>query len=161
MAALHDIFAKRRLTPGQLRSVADRRYDDAVCLLESGENARATGAIYMGGFVIDCLLKALLLERYPHLQKPVDPAKLAQRDRDVLEQLYGHELDEMLEFLPELKRKLPRITGENGRPVWPRFRNVCAEWTVYARYSTKLAAPDEAREFMDTIREVKEWLKQP
>lgn len=161
MAGLGDIFAKRRLTPGQLRSVADRRYDDAICLLESGQNARATGAIYMGGFVIECLLKALLLERYPHLQKPVGPAKLAKRDRDVVEQLYGHELDEMLEFLPEVKRKLPFITGETGKPLSPRFRNVCAEWTVYARYSTKLAARNEADEFMETIREVKEWLKAP
>jgi hypothetical protein len=161
VAALHDIFAKRRLTPGQLRSVADRRYDDAMCLLESAENARATGAIYMGGFVIECLLKALLLERHPNLQQPVDPARLSKRDREVLEQLYGHELDVMLQFLPDVKRKLTRVADEQGRPLWRRFRGVCEEWTVYARYSTKLAAPDDAREFMGTVREVKEWLKEP
>ncbi|HZL36973.1 MAG TPA: hypothetical protein VFC78_16760 [Tepidisphaeraceae bacterium] len=47
----HAIFLKRRLTPGQLRAVADRRYDDAICLFDSRDNARLNGAMYIGGFV--------------------------------------------------------------------------------------------------------------
>ena len=66
------IFGKRRLTPKQLRSVAELRFQDAYCLFENQNNARATGAMYMGGFVIECLLKAVLLERHPNLQIPVD-----------------------------------------------------------------------------------------
>src|SRR5436309_292518 len=101
-----DIFSKLRLTPGQLRAVSERRFGDARCLLASKKPERANGAIYMAGFVIECLLKAILLERHPNLQKPLDPAKLSVSDREVFGLLYRHELDEMLAFLPELEKKL-------------------------------------------------------
>src|SRR5262245_46861975 len=101
-----DIFTKRRLTPRQLRAVAERRFGDAQCLLESGNQERANGTIYMAGFVLECLLKALLLERHSNLGKPVDPAKLSSSDREVLNLLYSHSLDEMIVYLPELKSKL-------------------------------------------------------
>jgi hypothetical protein len=59
MADTTNIFAKLRLTPGQWRAVAERRFGDARYLVESGNAERATGGIYMAGFVIECLLKAL------------------------------------------------------------------------------------------------------
>ena len=93
------IFAKRRLTPGQLRAVAELRMDDARCLLASKRNARMSGAMYIGGFVIECLLKALLLERHPNLQVGLDRAKLSASDREVHTLLYSHDLDQMLAFL--------------------------------------------------------------
>jgi len=43
MSEAKGIFAKRRLTPGQLRAVAELRFDDALALLETGVNARANG----------------------------------------------------------------------------------------------------------------------
>lgn len=61
------IFAKTKLTPSQLRTVAERRFADARCLLKSGENERANGAMYLAGFVIECHLKACLLEVHPWL----------------------------------------------------------------------------------------------
>lgn len=61
------IFDRLRLRPSQLRTVVDRRFDDAETLRRTGENARANGAIYLGGFVIECLLKAKLLEEFPWL----------------------------------------------------------------------------------------------
>ena len=60
------IFLKVRLRPTQLRTVAERRFDDAVALRQTGKNARANGAIYLGGFAIECLLKARLLEDFEH-----------------------------------------------------------------------------------------------
>src|SRR5579862_1340481 len=99
-----DIFAKLRLTPGQLRAVAERRFADAKYLLDSGQQERANGAIYIGGFVIECLLKALLLERHPNLRGKVDSGKLSPSDAEVYRLLYRHELDGMLGFLPELRR---------------------------------------------------------
>src|SRR4051812_15718910 len=94
-----EIFGRRRLTPRQLRAVAEFRFDDALCLFESGDSARATGAMYMGGFVIECLLKALLLERHANLQGPVDPSRLSLSDKEVFRLLYvSHALDEMLIF---------------------------------------------------------------
>jgi hypothetical protein len=149
-----DIFAKIRLTPGQLRAVAERRFADARCLLDSGDAERANGAIYMVGFVIECLLKALLLA------VPVDAAALSASDREVLHLLYSHELDDMLGFLPEIKAKFAGLRLASGRPVWQTLRNICEEWTVFARYSTKSAKPAQAREYLATIEEVKKWLKE-
>jgi len=151
-----DIFAKLRLTPGQLRAVAEYRFDDAMCLIKSGENARGNGAMYLGGFVIECLLKALLLERHPNLQGPVDPAKLSEQDKGVLSLLYSHELDAMLFYLPEVEKKL----SVDDRSTWKRFRSACEQWTVYARYSPRLAAPQEAQRFLATVKEVKSWLRE-
>lgn len=160
MSESRHIFKKQRLTPGQLRSVAERRYDDAMCLLNSGVNARSTGAMYMGGFVIECMLKALLLERHSNLQVPLDPAKLSARDREVYGLLYGHELDDMLAFLPEVEKKLRVVKDAQGRSVWEKFRSLCEEWTVYARYSPRLAKIEVAKEFLNTVREVKSWLRE-
>lgn len=154
------IFRKRRLTPGQLRSVAEFRLQDALCLLKSGDPARANGAMYMGGFVVECLLKALLLERHPNLQTALDSAKLSSSDARVYRLLYSHELDAMLVYLPELEKKLKSVQGVERRSVWHSFRTVCEQWTVYARYSTKQAKRPEAERFVGTVQEVKRWLKE-
>ncbi len=153
------IFTKRRLTPSQLRAIAALRMDDARWLLKSGHNARMNGAMYMGGFVIECLLKALLLERHPNLQVAVDPALLSAPDRDVHRLLYSHDLDEMLAFLPEVRVRLESVANAKGHSPWRSFNALCAEWSVHARYSTSQAAPAEARRFLNTIHEVKEWLR--
>ncbi len=43
------IFQKIKLRPTQLRTVAQRRFEDAECLRKTGVNARANGAMYLGG----------------------------------------------------------------------------------------------------------------
>ncbi|MGB7161227.1 MAG: hypothetical protein WBD40_24420 [Tepidisphaeraceae bacterium] len=160
MANPSDIFTKLRLTPGQWRAVAERRFGDASYLIDSGNAERATGGIYMAGFVIECLLKALLLERHPNLAKPVDPAKLSESDRSVHSLLYSHELDDMLGFLPEIEKKLGGVKTKSGDSAWRTFSTICEEWAVYARYSPRIAKLDRARQFIETIEEVKKWLKE-
>jgi hypothetical protein len=153
------IFAKLRLTPGQLRAVAERRFADAQCLVDSRKNDRANGAIYVAGFVIECLLKALLLERHPNLGTKVDPSRLSESDSDVFSLVYRrHDLDDMLDFLPELETKLAGKKTKSGYDLWREFCSVCEEWTVYARYSPKVAKLSEAEQFLETVKEVKKWL---
>lgn len=154
------IFAKRRLTPGQLRAVAERRYGDAQCLLDSGKQERANGAIYMAGFVLECLLKALLLERHPGLANPVDATTLSATDREVLTLLFSHDLEAMYLLLPEVQRKLLGIKTESGRSAWIEFAAICEEWTVYARYAPISAKLDRAASYLETVKEVKKWLKE-
>jgi len=160
MAGSPNIFAKTRLRPGQWRAVAERRYGDARCLLESGDAERANGAIYMAGFAVECLMKALLVERHPNLSRPLDPATLSSSDREVFEALYRHELDDMLGFLPELEKKLSAISIRSGQPAWRALNDLCEEWTVYVRYSPANAKLDRARIYLDTVEEVKKWLKE-
>lgn len=159
MSELAGLFRKQRLRPSQLRAVAELRLGDAEFLLGTGKNGRANGAIYIGGFVIECLLKAMLLERHPNLRYVHDPAQLSQPDLQVFGLLYSHDLDDMLGFLPEVPAKLKRVDAASGSRLWTDFQGVCAEWTIYARYSPKRAGIADARRFVATIREVKAWLE--
>ena len=153
------IFAKSRLKPGQLRSIAERRYADARCLLDSGKVERTNGAMYMAGFAIERLLKASLLERHLNLSSAVDPASLSPSDHTVYRLLYSHDLDDMLGFLPEIEEKLLGVRIANGALAWDAFRTICEQWTVYARYATTTAKRSDAAEFLDTVGEVKKRLK--
>ena len=121
---------------------------------------RVNGAIYMAGFVIECLLKALLLERHPNLARPVDPAKLSASDREVFQLLYSHDLDEMRDYLPEIEQKLTDVKTKRGQSVWNAFRDICEEWTVYARYSSKQAKREQGERYLETVDEVRKWLKE-
>jgi hypothetical protein len=114
----------------------------------------------MGGFVVECLLKALLLERYRNLQHRVDPATLSAADREIYTLLYTHDLEAMMEYFPELEMKLNAGADLAGKKLLPRFKAICAEWTIYARYSPRSATMPDAARFLNTIAEVKEWLKE-
>lgn len=116
--------------------------------------------MYMAGFAIECLLKALLLERHPNLAGNVDPAQLSKSDREVYQLLYTHQLDDMLAFLPEIEKKLAGVKTKSGRPAWREFVSICEEWTVYARYAPQSAKPDRAQAYIEAVAEVKKWLKQ-
>jgi hypothetical protein len=160
MAATQGIFAKLRLKPDQLRAAAEKRFGDSKCLTNSGSNDRANGAIYMAGFVIECLLKALLLDRHPNLRSGINPAALSSSDKEVFDLIYrSHELDDMCGFLPELKGKLGAVKTKSGLPVWNRFEEICAEWTIQARYSPRSATIAEAHRYLEIVEEVKKWLK--
>lgn len=154
------IFRKVRLRPSQLRSVADRRFDDAEALRQTGRNTRANGAIYLGGFVIECLLKASLLERFKWLQSAGSPEGRSAEDRRLWSLCYrSHELDEILSRLPEVTHRLSRLEQRNGNRLLQSLKSICAQWTIFARYSPFYADIDDAREFLDRIKELKPWLK--
>ena len=92
------------MRPTQLRTVADRRFDDANALRRTGQNARANGAMYLGGFVIECLLKAQLLERSGWLQTARSPEGRNKEDRHLWSLCFrSHDLDEILARLPEIE----------------------------------------------------------
>jgi hypothetical protein len=160
MAGSPDIFKKARLRPSQIRTVAERRFADAVCLRKSNENERANGAIYLGGLVIECLLKAHLMEVSPWLQSAgsADAGPVAERYRWSL--CYrSHDLDEILAELPDITLKLSRL-DQRGRPrLVQSLRSICANWTIFARYSPKMATMAEARHFLDRVEELKPWLR--
>jgi hypothetical protein len=160
MARKPDIFSRQRLTAGQLRSVAEKRFGDAQCLVASGVKARFAGAMYVAGFVIECLLKALLLERHRNLAGIVDPASLSKTDREAYGLLFSHNLADLLDLLPEVEAKLTKVNDSGSRSLWDDLAEVCAQWTIYARYSPRDASKEEAQRFIAAIDEVRRWLKQ-
>jgi hypothetical protein len=153
------IFKKIRLRPTQLRTVAERRFDDAEALRKTGQNARANGAMYLGGFVIECLLKAKLLERYRWLQSTASPDDRSKADQRLWSLCYRlHELDEILDKLPEITEKLSRTEGGRSNRLVQSLKSICGQWTVFARYSPYTADMDDARTFLDQVKELKPWL---
>ena len=102
------LYQRMRLRPAQMRTVAERRFADADSLRKTKLNARANGAMYLGGFVIECFLKAKLLEKYKWLQSPPgDLAKRSQDERALHALCYQqHDLAGLLDRLPEVKRRL-------------------------------------------------------
>lgn len=142
-------------------AVAERRYGDAECLRQSGQNARANGVFYLGGLVIECLLKARLLDQYPSVGAARTPEGLSPSDRQVWQLIYrSHELDEMLEYLPDIERRLALADRIDGRGRTRRLKRICLEWSIFARYSPLSSKMAEASEFLDDVKELRTWLKQ-
>lgn len=159
MLLVMEIFRKIRLRPTQLRTVAGRRFDDADALRRTGRNARANGAMYLGGFVIECLLKARLLERFAWLQTAGSPEGRSREDRHLWSLCYrSHDLDEILARLPDVVDRLSRLGQRESARLLAAMRSICAQWTIYARYSPYNADIDDARRFLDQIEELRPWL---
>ncbi|HVS69734.1 MAG TPA: hypothetical protein VHQ47_00595 [Phycisphaerae bacterium] len=155
-----DIFQRIKLRPSQLRTVAERRLDDARALRDTGENARANGAIYLAGFVVECLLKAKLLQRYPWLQSAGTHTGKTAKDLRLWSLCYrSHDLDEILEKLPDILITLSKLEHGQGSRLIQSLKTICAEWSIFARYSPYNADIDDARHFLAQIEELKEWLK--
>ena len=148
------IFERQRLRPPQMRTVADRRFADAECLRKTGQNQRANGAMYLGGFVIECLLKAKLLEKHKWLQSaPGDLRKRSEDERALHALCYRqHDLDGLLVRLPNVTQMLAR------RGLLKTLQEICGSWTVFARYSPRNTTIAHAKMFLADIRELKKWL---
>jgi hypothetical protein len=154
------IFRKQQLGPGQLRAVAERRWGDARYLCMSGRNDRANGAMYLGGFVIECLLKAKLMEKYRWLAN-ASPGQIQDASKRWIWNLCHrlHDLDEILEALPEVHTRVAAMEQMGQPRLTYGLRSLCAEWTIYARYSPLSADIEDAREFLERVEEIKKWLR--
>jgi len=152
---MSSVFAKQRLTPAQARTVSDRRRADANALQALKQNRHANGAMYLGGIAVELLLKALLLESHPWLQKNVTSA-LDSRQRRLRDVCYRwHDLEAVLERLPQLAA---RLEAANPR-LLQGLKKLCAEWTIHIRYSTYQATHAESAAFLDRLKELVPWLK--
>src|ERR1035437_8614163 len=137
---MRSIFSRVKLKPGQLRAVAERRFADAQVLRETGKSAHANGAMYLAGFVIECLLKAKLLERFSWLQFIGSVEQRTKDEKRLWSLCYrSHDLDEILDRLPRVKQSLEKAEPMGSLRLFRNLKNVCAEWTIYARYSPQSA----------------------
>lgn len=153
-----NIFEKIKLTPSQLRTVADRRFDDATYLCNSNQNRHANGVYYLGGFVLECLLKALMLEKHPELRNPPrDAVKLTPHMRHRINLVYRwHDLTALLAALPEALSRLDIADRTGG--LRTSMVDLCSLWNVFARYSPRTAMMRDASDFLKQIKDVKRWL---
>jgi hypothetical protein len=143
-----------------MRTVAQRRFADAQYLCDSEQNGRANGAMYLAGFVTECLLKANLLERFKWLQSVRSPDRLSDDDRDIWSLCFrSHDLDEILARLPELIARLSELPRDAPGALLASLKHICGSWTIFARYSPHSATIREAAHFLRRVKELKECLR--
>lgn len=156
------IFERQRLTPSQARTVSNRRYEDAKALRDTGRNAHANGAMYLAGIALELLPKARLLEEHPWLKnRRQDSARLTRTQRELFDLCYvRHDLGGLLERLPELRDRLAnaQVGSRNAMPLLTVTKQLCSEWTIHVRYSTRQADISEARLFLGRVRELIDYV---
>jgi hypothetical protein len=151
-----------QLRPSAMATVADRRFDDAVALCDTNQNARANGAAYLIGFVIEILLKARLVEKYNIVarKRSHELNSLTEKEREIWSLIWRrHDLDGMLSNLDDLEAALIKQGERDGRRYLEDLRTICATWTIQARYSSETMALADAERLIDRVRRLKEKLK--
>jgi hypothetical protein len=155
-----DVFRRQaQLEPKAMTTVAERRFDDARVLCKTNENARAAGAAYLAGFVIEILLKAQLVRTYPLI------ARKRQHEVDKAEQQIwslvwrSHDLEAMLNQMPQLEAALQKTGERSGRDYVAHLKSICSSWTIQAGYSSLSMEMKEAQAMLERVRSLKEVLK--
>ena len=148
--------AGREITTAQIFAVAQMRMDDAEYLLKSKNNGRLNASMYLAGFVIECILKGLLLKKYSYMGK-------RGLDNSWDERLYSliyrsHDLRAILDEMPELKLKLEAVDRVHQSRLLFQLQSICSKWRIQARYSPFLATRQEAKGFVQDVKELKNWL---
>ena len=157
---MSSIFERQHdVRPSQLAAVADRRFDDARTLCDTNDNARANGTQYLAGIVLDILLKAQLIVKHRQIARKRSH-ELKDAERRVWSLIWrSHDLGGMLSELRGVSAAVEKQGKRAGKPYLEWLQGICAAWTVYARYSTKSATIEEAREMLERVRQLKEILK--
>jgi hypothetical protein len=145
------IYERQPLSPAQLVTVAQRRFDDAQALCETGKNKHANGAQYLGGFVIELLLKAKLLRICEKLGQAVEGR--------VEKLLYSHNLKGILDEMPGVEAEVEKRGERDGEQYRTHLRQICSEWTIFARYSPRQTDIAQARAWLSRVRALKEVLR--
>jgi HEPN domain-containing protein len=122
--------------PQQLIQVANDRWQDALALLRS---ERFNAAVYIGGLVVECLLKAILLREG---QLPL---------RDPL--YFSHDLHALLRASVDATDTI----GQNKEHT-NAFERV-ASWGVWVRYAPKRLTSQDAHTFIKWVKEIRQCLE--
>jgi HEPN domain-containing protein len=118
---------------------AKQRFDDAQLLLEW---QRTTGAVYLAGYTVECVMKALLLAS----------VAIALR-RDLLKGFRGTRAHN-IESLGALYRG--HVAVAIPRDVTRHLSRV-ASWSTDLRYATGMLKAREAEEFMQSVVAITNW----
>ena len=119
---------------------AFQRYEDAQILFVRG--GRTTGAVYLAGYAIECILKALALSALT----PAKRAELLQSFRGAKAHDYEWLRTQYL---------------QNGGARFPRDVNaaftLANDWSTDLRYLPQTMRPDEADGFLTAAKTIMRW----
>lgn len=160
MARISSIFDKLTVAkPAAMATVAERRYADAKALLDTKKNQHANGAVYLAGFVIEILLKARLVDKFPQLAKN-DSSNIPLDQRGLWSLVWRqHDMEAILNHLEELRHALKKRGEREQKDHLRNLQKLCGEWRIHARYSPYTINVDEARKTLERVRSLKELLK--
>ncbi len=133
----------------RFHGLAWRHFDAAEVLFkqlsQSARSNLATEAVYLGGYGVECVLKALLLSK--------TKAKNHKRMVEVeFPKKIGHDFELMKRLLE--KGKMAIAFDVDAALSLARIRR---SWTSTLRYSPKLFTTDEARWFLSNVRFLLKW----
>lgn len=117
------------------------------------DGSRWRGAMYIGGYAVECLLKARLMRIFGcrNLEEPHE--ELTRRGlRPEGASLFMHGL----EFLLRLTGGLDRMRADPT--VWTSFSRV-NRWVPGWRYDSDVSDPEEAGLFLEAVDEVTRWVE--
>lgn len=121
---------------------ARQRLEDARLLLEA---ARTTAAVYLAGYCVECMWKALVLSQ-------------AGKDKkdEVLEQFAGskaHNFDFLRSLYDHYGGPLP---SKKDKELINAFV-VVGSWGTHVRYDAATMAADDAEEFLVAVERIHKW----
>lgn len=131
------------------RKAAGHRWDDAQALFDAG---RWRGAMYLAGYVIECQLKAKLMERFG--SRKMSELEDELRRRGVLAgaaTVFTHQLRALLILAGSLERL------RQNKQLWRDF-SVVNLWFPAWRYSSDLSSRDEAEGFLAAVESIRHWV---
>lgn len=131
----------------ELRKAALHRRADAWKLLESEDDRFGRGAVYLGGYAIECKLKAVAMEVYGCFTLNALAAAWDVDQRAV----YTHGLEAFAKRLPLWQRL-------QHSEVWRDFSAQVNRWRPSWRYDPIPYRWGSAQVFMDAVDRVFKWL---
>jgi hypothetical protein len=118
---------------------AKQRFLDAQFLLQSG---RTTGAVYLAGYGVECMLKALLIQATPKRRRP-----------ELVNSFRGAKAHDF-EWLQQQYRTL------KGPPIPQKVREqfvLVSTWSTDFRYRPGIIEPGDAEDFLAAAAAIIQW----
>jgi HEPN domain-containing protein len=122
-----------------------QRFEDAEFLLEGN---RTTGAVYLAGYSVECILKALILSGVPEKRNAEMVALISGKSGQGAR---PHDF----EWLKWQYEDLPRRRGVLGE-ISKEFARVNS-WSTAMRYMPGTAPHRDAREFLRAAKRIIDW----
>jgi HEPN domain-containing protein len=120
--------------------LADQRFDEAEFLFE---HSYTTVTVYLAGYAVECVLKALLLSRTP-----------SSEQKNLFDSFRGNKAHSFESLKNQLRKK---------GVAWPAslakaFTDV-SQWSTEWRYKAGRIPHEEAEEFLKATSELLKWAK--
>src|SRR5262249_37257887 len=148
----------RNKTIRKFQKAADQRFTTAEFLLE---NEYHRDAMYLGGYVVECSLKALILKWSPVTEFEETLSLLTEVGAK------GHDFEYLKAQLKRRKFGFPLTGPAEGMPpdsaLFPadvrRSLTRVSTWDTSQRYEVSLVRFKEADEFVTAVKTVRDWTR--